>query len=246
MDNRLNTLIRELAAFNVDGEIVEAAVNTPDIARIQALMMAYQQKIGDPFLEDELLEAIFEHAVSNSQHDTFAVIAHLLSYNSLSARRYMEWLCEADLARAMPILRECVKEHQSTAAAEAIIHAFYQLDYETALLDASPLVAAAAAHKIVSSLTKKYEQPAIMNALQAHHPIVRAAAAWHIGQKRDLSMVEWLINALSVETDHETQRAMIWALGVLRDPRAVTIIRSFLLHQDALIIQTAEEALKRL
>lgn len=85
--------------------------------------------------------------------------------------------------------------------------------------------------------------PALIEALADSHEPVVSRAALALGALRSQDATEPLIALL--ETDRERIPAIIWALGEIRDSRAITSLTRFLNSSNPQIIKEAETALKK-
>ena len=127
-------------------------------------------------------------------------------------------------------------------AAEKIIAVQHKGDVGFALEDEAELVRRIA----VNELEKRDDIESLMTALENEDPYVKRTAVWYMGRNQVKDSVELLTELIQHNQDTETMRALIWSLGILRDPWALQYIEPLCQHTEHIIAETAQEAVEKL
>jgi hypothetical protein len=242
--NDFDEMIRELSASGIDESLIRRTFLYLQLGDIEQLMQQLVERFNDPFHEDQVLSALLEQAQTLDNRVMFPVIQFLELYNAkaLAQPVFLDKLCQLDLARATPIVRDYVDRLERAYAAPIAIQYFYDGDLTRAIDDPARIVARLA----IKQIEKQKETSLLIGALSNPHASVRQTAAWYLGRERITQAVQPLLNRLEVETDFETMRAILWALGNLGDSQAVDAVQNYVEHENPLIARTAQEALGRL
>lgn len=250
-DNEVK-LVDELVAVGLTRDWLVDAIETPDIPTIKRAVGEFKAKVNDPFWEISLLDALFERIEQYPAEKSFPIVELFLTYGSYNDNFYLDWLATTDYELAFPIFNRLIAANDPLASrASAIIasntiQTIYNGDLEAAMQDASRMVVATAAWRIIGGLESARDHMGMWRAFAFPFSDLREHVAWHMGRHHVHDAVEPLIAALRVETDVEAMRAMLWSLGVLRNPVAADAVEVFVEHEHPLIATTAREALAKL
>lgn len=251
-DEELNS-VEELTREGMTRELLVQTIENPSIQTFDRMMEELNTKTLWPYTVDDFLKALFKRVIQQPVSEALSIVTHLSKYDAMFVCEsdVLRWLKDIDYEMALPFLNQMVAEQGKFAGAAQHIQTFhtmeevYKGDFEAALNDESPDVAAYAADRIASRLIAIGDRAAFIRFFTLPY-ISFSQTAWDVGYKKIYAAVDALMEAAPREQDPETLRAMLWSLSVLRHKPAIGLVRTFLQHEHPLVASMARDALERL
>ncbi|MBZ0277373.1 MAG: HEAT repeat domain-containing protein [Anaerolineae bacterium] len=229
--NRREVLIQMAIQRDVESTVANAALNDVNRDAIAILISRMQEADDSAYIVRKYVDEIMRSADEQNRLLEIADLLITVPNNSLGSM--VQRLSRYDnRQKVIGLLRQIVavnwaSERNRMYGAEGIFQVTYNRTGE-ALQDENDLVRIVA----VRHFEQNHDISSLTQALQNSTPEIRRIAAWYMGQRKVAESSSSLLHSLSVETDTETLRAIIWSVGILKISEAKPELEKLLHHES--------------